>query len=184
MMRTARLTLLVLLVTVATKALGQVDSIVRQDTLREVYVSSQSAVQRVVTQQIGAEKVNVATMSRLPALMGERDVIKGLQLLPGVKGEGDGLGGYQVRGGTSAQNQIQLDGAAVYNAGHLVGLFSAFNDDVMGGVDLYKGLVPARFGGGSSSVLTIMEVVKFMGLTFVYSVTIDKCRMGIRTAPI
>ena len=54
----------------------------------------------------------------------------------------------------------------------------------MGGVDLYKGLVPARFGGGSSSVLTIMEVVKFMGLAFVYSVTIDKCRMGIRTAPI
>lgn len=154
-MRTARLTLLVLLVTIVTNALGQVDSIVRQDTLREVYVSSQSAVQRVVTQQIGAEKVNVATMSRLPALMGERDVIKGLQLLPGVKGEGDGLGGYQVRGGTSAQNQILLDGAAVYNAGHLVGLFSAFNDDVMGGVDLYKGLVPARFGGGSSSVLTI-----------------------------
>lgn len=155
-MRIARLTLtLLLLMTAVPRVLSQADSIARQDTLREIYVSAQSAVQRVKTQQIGAEKVNVMTMGRLPSLMGERDVIKGLQLLPGVKGEADGMGGYQVRGGTSAQNQILLDGASVYNAGHLMGLFSAFNDDAMGGVDLYKGLVPARYGGGSSSVLTI-----------------------------
>lgn len=155
-MSTVRLSLtLVLLLAIVPHAFPQADSIARQDTLREVYVSAQSAVGRVMTRQIGAEKVNVATVSRLPALLGERDIMKGLQLLPGVKSEAEGFGGYQVRGGTSAQNQILLDGAAVYNSGHLMGLFSSFNDDVIGGVDLYKGLVPARFGGGSSSVLTI-----------------------------
>lgn len=126
-----------------------------QDTLSEVVVRSQAANRHINDLQIGVEKVDVETMSQLPAMLGERDIIKGLQLLPGVKMEGDGLGGYQVRGGTSAQNQILLDGASVYNVGHLMGLFSSFNDDAMGNVDLYKGLVPARYGGGSSSVLNI-----------------------------
>lgn len=126
-----------------------------QDTLKEVVVKSQASKRQVLDLQIGVEKVDVETMSQLPALLGERDIIKSLQLLPGVKMEADGLGGYQVRGGTSAQNQILLDGASVYNVGHLMGLFSAFNDDAMGNVDLYKGLIPARYGGGSSSVLNI-----------------------------
>ena len=126
-----------------------------QDTLSEVVVRSQAANRHINDLQIGVEKVDVETMSQLPAMLGERDIVKSLQLLPGVKMEGDGLGGYQVRGGTSAQNQILLDGASVYNVGHLMGLFSSFNDDAMGNVDLYKGLVPARYGGGSSSVLNI-----------------------------
>ncbi len=125
------------------------------DTLKEVVVRSQASRRQVIDLQIGTEKVDVETMSQMPALLGERDIIKSLQLLPGVKMESDGLGGYQVRGGTSAQNQILLDGASVYNVGHLMGLFSSFNDDAMGNVDLYKGLVPARYGGGSSSVLNI-----------------------------
>ena len=87
----------------------------RVDTLSEVVVTSQSAAQRINELQVGAERINVETIGRLPTLFGERDVIKGLQLLPGVKTEGDGLGGYQVRGGTSAQNHILLDGACVYN---------------------------------------------------------------------
>jgi hypothetical protein len=134
---------------------GQTDDIQMQDTLSEVLVKSQSAVRRVNELQIGIEKVDVETMSLLPAMLGERDIIKGLQLLPGVKGEGDGLGGYQVRGGTSSQNLILLDGASAFNVGHLVGLFSSFNDDAVGSVDLFKGLMPARFGGGSSSVLNM-----------------------------
>ena len=79
------------------------------DTLPEVVVTRNWAMQRLREAQIGAEKVDVRTMNRVPAMFGERDIIKGLQLLPGVKIEGDGLGGYQVRGGTSAQNNIILD---------------------------------------------------------------------------
>lgn len=133
---------------------AQTDNI-RVDTLQEVIVTSQSASQRVKEVQIGSEKVDIGTMSRLPTLFGERDIIKGLQLLPGVKTEADGLGGYQVRGGTSSQNNILLDGASVSNVGHLMGLFSSFNDDAMGSAELFKGLMPARYGGGSSSVLNI-----------------------------
>ena len=142
-------------VTGITQTYAQSEVIHRQDTLDEVVVTSQSANRRVNEVQIGTEKVDVVTMSRLPAMLGERDIIKGLQLLPGVKSEADGLGGYQVRGGTSAQNNILLDGASVYNVGHLMGLFSAFNDDAIGGAELFKGLMPARYGGGSSSVLNM-----------------------------
>jgi outer membrane receptor protein involved in Fe transport len=105
--------------------------------------------------QIGMEKVEVATLAKVPALFGEKDIIKSLQLLPGVKSESEGSAGYEVRGGTAAQNLILLDGATVYNAGHLMGLFSTFNDDALTGASLYKGLVPAQLGGGSSSVFDI-----------------------------
>lgn len=134
---------------------AQVEGVQLQDTLKEVLVKSQAATRRLNDVQIGAEKIDVETMSQLPAMFGERDIVKSIQLLPGVKGEGDGLGGYQVRGGTSAQNHILLDGASVYNVGHLMGLFSAFNDDAIGSVELFKGLMAARYGGGSSSVLTM-----------------------------
>ena len=148
--------LLALLCLASTNVLyAQTDDTLRGDTLSEVVVTSQSAQQRISEIQVGLEKVNVETMSRLPSLFGERDIIKGLQLLPGVKSEGDGLGGYQVRGGTSSQNHILLDGACVYNVGHLMGLFSAFNDDAIGNAELFKGLMAARYGGGSSSLLTM-----------------------------
>ncbi|MCR4603681.1 MAG: TonB-dependent receptor [Prevotella sp.] len=134
---------------------AQVEGVELQDTLREVLVKSQASNRRLNDMPIGAEKIDVETMSQLPAMFGERDIIKSMQLLPGVKGEGDGLGGYQVRGGTSAQNHILLDGASVYNVGHLMGLFSSFNDDAIGSVELFKGLMSARYGGGTSSVLTM-----------------------------
>ncbi len=134
---------------------AQPNDSIRQHTLKEVVVKSLSTDRKISDIPIGVEKINIETMSRLPALFGERDIIKGLQLLPGVKAEADGLGGYQVRGGTSAQNHILLDGASVYNVGHLFGLFSSFNDDAMGSAELFKGLMAARYGGGTSSVLTI-----------------------------
>ena len=81
-------------VTGITQTYAQSEVIHRQDTLDEVVVTSQSANRRVNEVQIGTEKVDVVTMSRLPAMLGERDIIKGLQLLPGVKSEADGLGGY------------------------------------------------------------------------------------------
>ena len=136
----------------ATAANGQTDTIVREDSLGEVTVTSHSAQKRISEVQIGAEQVDVATLAKVPAMFGEKDIIRSLQLLPGVKSDGDGSSGYQVRGGTAAQNLMLLDGATVYNAGHLMGLFSTFNDDALAGATLYKGLVPAQLGGGSSSV--------------------------------
>lgn len=136
-------------------AQAQRDVISRVDTLQEVTVTSRSALKRISEVQIGVEKVEIATLARVPALFGEKDIIKSIQLLPGVKSESDGSGGYQVRGGTSAQNLILLDGATVYNAGHLMGLFSTFNDEALANASLYKGLVPAQLGGGTSSVFDI-----------------------------
>lgn len=125
------------------------------DTLQEVTVTSRSAQKRMDEVQIGVEKIEVATLAKMPSLFGEKDIIKGIQLLPGVKSESEASGGYQVRGGKAAQNLILLDGATVYNAGHLMGLFSTFNDDALMGASLYKGLVPAQLGGGTASVFDI-----------------------------
>ena len=136
-------------------AKAQSADIAHEETLREVTVNSRSAQKRVDEVQIGVEKVEIATLAKVPALFGEKDIIKSIQLLPGIKSESEGSGGYQVRGGTAAQNLILLDGATIYNSGHLMGLFSTFNDDALMSGSLYKGLVPAQLGGGSSSVFDI-----------------------------
>ena len=136
-------------------ACAQHPDIAREDTLQEVTVTSRSPQKRLDELQIGVEKVEIATLAKVPSLFGEKDIIKGIQLLPGVKSESEASGGYQVRGGKAAQNLILLDGATVYNAGHLMGLFSTFNDDALMGASLYKGLVPAQLGGGTASVFDI-----------------------------
>lgn len=125
------------------------------DTLQEVTVSSRSAQKRMDEVQIGVENIEVSSLAKMPLLFGERDFIKGIQLLPGIKSESEASGGYQVRGGKAAQNLILLDGATVYNVGHMMGLFSSFNDDAMMGASLYKGLLPAQLGGGTASVFDI-----------------------------
>lgn len=135
--------------------MAQQEGVVLQDTLREVTVTSRSAQKRMEEVQIGVEKVDMATLAKVPSLFGEKDIIKSLQLLPGVKSENEASGGYQVRGGKTAQNLILLDGATVYNAGHLMGLFSTFNEDALMNGSLYKGLVPASLGGGTASVFDI-----------------------------
>jgi hypothetical protein len=134
---------------------AQNENVQMSDTLQGVTVTSRSAQKRISEVQIGVEKVEIATLAKVPALFGEKDIIKSIQLLPGVKSESEASGGYQVRGGTASQNLILLDGATVYNAGHLMGLFSTFNDDALMSGSLYKGLVPSRFGGGTSSVFDI-----------------------------
>ena len=149
------LVLWLLVISSAFAVLAQNKHVEMSDTLQEVMVTSRSVQKRVQEVQIGVEKVEIATLAKVPALFGEKDIIKSLQLLPGVKSESEGSGGYQVRGGTSAQNLILLDGATVYNAGHVMGFFSTFNDDALMGASLYKGLVPAQLGGGTSSVFDI-----------------------------
>ncbi|MBA7572881.1 hypothetical protein ES708_14668 [subsurface metagenome] len=91
----------------------------------------------------------------IPTLLGESDIIKAIQLLPGVQATGEGLSGFNVRGGNHDQNLILLDEGSVYNASHLMGFFSIFNNDVIKDAKLYKGDLPAQYGGRLSSLLDI-----------------------------
>ncbi len=123
----------------------------------QVVVSMTSSAAKLQNVQIGVEQVDIKAMSMTPALFGENDIIKSLTLLPGVKSEGDGSSGFQVRGGTSSQNLILLDDASIYNSGHVMGIFSVFNDDALGSAALYKGQIPASYGGATSAVLDIQS---------------------------
>lgn len=123
--------------------------------LNEVQVTAKHGRSRTDNVIIGVENIQMSEMAKVPALMGERDVIKSIQLLPGIKSEGDGSCGFQVRGGTAAQNLILIDNAVIYNAGHLMGVFSTFNDEALTNASLYKGAIPAQFGDASSSVFDI-----------------------------
>ena len=128
---------------------------IRTERLEEVVVTSNSARQRIQNVQTGAEVLQLEDLTSAPQLFGEADIMRSIQLLPGVKAESDASSSFQVRGGTSAQNQVLFDLAPVYNSGHLAGLFSAFNDDALASATLYKGLLPAQYGGASSAVLDI-----------------------------
>ena len=123
--------------------------------LNEVVVTSEKRNDNITKNQMGIEKLNIQEIKTIPAFFGERDVLKTLQLLPGIKSAGEGNSGFNVRGGTTDQNLIQLDGATVYNASHLMGFFSVFNPDAIKDVTIYKGSIPAEFGGRLSSVLDI-----------------------------
>jgi len=100
-------------------------------------------------------ELKMEQVKKIPAIFGEVDILKTLQLLPGVQGAGEGNSGFYVRGGGPDQNLILLDNAVVYNAAHLFGFFSVFNSDAIRNVELVKGGMPARFGGRLSSVLDI-----------------------------
>ncbi|MEI8086511.1 MAG: TonB-dependent receptor [Paludibacter sp.] len=124
-------------------------------TLKEVVVTGTRENENVRQSTMGVEKMSVETVSKLPVIFGERDILKIIQLLPGVKSGGDGQSGFTVRGGTIDQNLILLDDAPVYNASHLLGFFSTFNSDAIKDVSLYKGTAPAQFGGRISSVVDV-----------------------------
>ena len=128
---------------------------IRTQNLDEVVVTSNGANQRVQSVQAGAEQLQLKELTAAPSLFGENDIMRSLQLLPGIKAESDASSSFQVRGGTAAQNLVLYDNAPIYNVGHLAGLFSTFNDDALGSATLYKGLLPAQYGGASSAVLDI-----------------------------
>ncbi len=104
---------------------------------------------------MGVQKLSVNEIKDLPVLFGEKDILKTIQLLPGVQSAGDGSSGFYVRGGSIDQNLILLDEATVYNPSHLLGFFSTFNSDAIKDVTLYKGAIPAEFGGRLASVLDV-----------------------------
>lgn len=109
----------------------------------------------VTRPQMGVERLEMEKIRTIPALMGEVDLIKTIQLLPGVQSAAEGSSGFNVRGGTPDQNLILLDNAPMYNASHLMGFFSVFNNDAVSSIELYKGDIPAAHGGRLSSLLEV-----------------------------
>jgi hypothetical protein len=123
--------------------------------LQDATVTAQARGRSIRGTQMGVEHLSTKEIKNVPVLFGERDVLKTLQLLPGVKPVSQGTSGLSVRGGSSDQNLILLDGAPVYNAAHLLGFFSTFNSDAIKDVTLYKGGMPAQYGGRLSSVVDV-----------------------------
>ena len=104
---------------------------------------------------MGLQKLTNVEIQKIPALMGEIDVIKAMQLLPGVQSTSEGSSGFNVRGGAADQNLILLDNSNVYNASHMFGFFSIFNNDAVKNAELYKGNLPIKYGGRLSSLLNV-----------------------------
>jgi hypothetical protein len=123
--------------------------------LAEVTIRSEGKQSHVRKAEMSVNKLPIKSIKRIPTLMGEVDVIKAIQLLPGVQASSEGASGFSVRGGNPDQNLILLDEATIYNASHLMGFFSVFNNDAVKDVKLYKGDIPADYGGRLSSLLDV-----------------------------
>jgi hypothetical protein len=126
-----------------------------ETALGEVIVEGKRANENVRSAEMSVVKLDIKTIRAVPSLLGEVDLVKVIQLLPGVLSASEGSTGFSVRGGSSDQNLIMLDEATVYNASHLMGFFSVFNNDAVKNVTLYKGDIPAAYGGRLSSLLDV-----------------------------
>lgn len=124
-------------------------------TFQEVIVTAEEQDANVESTEMGTVELPVDQIKQLPAIFGEVDILKALQLLPGVMSAGEGTSGFYVRGGGPDQNLILLDEAVVYNSGHLLGFFSVFNADAIKNTTLVKGGMPAMYGGRISSVVDV-----------------------------
>ncbi len=131
------------------------DMILTTESLDEIIINGDKGVNESEVTQMSVVSIKPSEVKDIPAILGEKDVIKTLQLLPGIQRGNEGTAGFFVRGGTPDQNLIILDEAPVYNSNHLFGIFSVFNGDAIKSIDTYKGGFPARFGGRLSSVLKI-----------------------------
>ncbi len=125
------------------------------NTLDEVVVTAEEVDRNVKALEMSVNKLDIKTLTKLPPLLGETEILRGIQLLPGVTSVGEGAAGFNVRGGSIDQNLVLLDEAPVYNSSHLFGFFSVFNPDAVKDVKLYKGGIPARYGGRLSSILDV-----------------------------
>ncbi|WP_440134611.1 TonB-dependent receptor [Chitinophaga sancti] len=126
-----------------------------ESKLQEVVVKARKENDNLTTATMGTEVLNIKDAAKLPVVFGEKDLVKTIQLMPGVKSNGEGSNGFSVRGGATDQNLILLDEAPVYNASHLLGIFSTFNSDAIKDATIIKGNNPAQFGGRLSSVLDV-----------------------------
>lgn len=124
--------------------------------IREAIVTA-SRREKLDRLESGMSRMNIQTIRLSPSSLGEADIIKSVLLMPGVKSVGEGSAGFNVRGGSSDQNLILLYGAPMYNSSHFFGFFSAVNSEIISDVSLYKGGIPAQYGGRVSSILEITE---------------------------
>ena len=127
------------------------------ETLDEVIITDDIEKLNIRKPQMSVNALSAKTIKQIPVVLGEPDVIKAITLLPGVTSAGEGASGFNVRGGSADQNLILLDEAIIYNSSHLFGFFSVFNPDAIKDLRLYKGGIPARYGGRVSSVLDIYQ---------------------------
>jgi len=123
--------------------------------LEEVVVKARAADANVESAQIGVARIDVQSLKKLPALLGETDLVNSLLLNPGVSTIGEGATGFNVRGGNADQNLLLQDEGFIFNASHALGFFSTFNTDLINSAELYKGNIPAQFGGRLASVLDV-----------------------------
>ncbi len=123
--------------------------------IKEVVILSKKKNDNIESVKMSNMALSSKVIGKIPAMMGEVDVIKALTLMPGVKQTGESSSGLSIRGGTRDQNLILLDEATVYNASHLGGMFSVFNNDAIKSVEVYKGNIPAQYGGRLSSLIDI-----------------------------
>ena len=137
-----------------TKNLSLSDAI---ESLAQIVITENIEKLNIRTPQMSVAKLSSNTIKNIPVVLGESDIIKAITLLPGVTNAGEGSSGFNVRGGAADQNLILLDEATIYNSSHLFGFFSVFNPDAIKDLKLYKGGIPARYGGRVSSVLDIYQ---------------------------
>ncbi|MBC7411023.1 MAG: TonB-dependent receptor [Bacteroidia bacterium] len=123
--------------------------------LKEVVIQAEARDNNVKSMEMSVQKLDIKQINKIPALLGEVDVLRAIQLLPGVSTVGEGASGFNVRGGGVDQNLILLDEAPVFQSSHLFGFFSVFNPDAVKDVKLVKGGIPAQYGGRLSSLLDV-----------------------------
>jgi hypothetical protein len=127
------------------------------ENLDEVVITDDVEKLNIKKPQMSVNSLSIKTIKNMPVVLGEVDVIKSITLLPGVTNAGEGSSGFNVRGGAADQNLILLDEAIIFNSSHLFGFFSVFNPDAIKDIKLYKGGIPAKYGGRVSSVLDIYQ---------------------------
>lgn len=123
--------------------------------IEEVVISSQSSVRTMETPALGVSMLSMKAVQKLPPAAGEVDILRGIQTLPGISAVGEGANGINIRGGAVDQNLILLDNMPVFNPTHLLGLFSLFPTDAIREMQIYKGSIPARYGGRTAGVLDV-----------------------------
>jgi len=128
-----------------------------ESVLQEVVIIDKSNKAAIRKPEMSVNKLSISTIKKMPVVLGETDILKSILLLPGVTSAGEGQSGFNVRGGGADQNLILLDEATIFNSSHVFGFFSVFNPDAIKDLKLYKGGIPARFGGRASSVLDIYQ---------------------------
>jgi len=144
-------------ISISENSTKNIDLLEMSESLDEVIITQNTEALNIRSPEMSVNRLDISTIQKIPVVFGEVDIVRSLLLLPGVSNAGEGSSGFNVRGGAVDQNLILLDEATIYNSSHLFGLFSVFNPDAIKNLKLYKGGIPAKYGGRVSSVLEIFQ---------------------------